>query len=206
METFELTAQLRTDTGKAASRRLRRTGFIPAIVYGAEKPPVPLTLNHGEVYKNLLDDRFFSHILSIKINDQTESVVIKEVQRHPWRPFVMHLDLQRVSETEILYKEVPLHFINEEKSVGVKQGGGVISHHLNQIEIRCLPKDLPEFILVDVTELQLNETIHLSNLVLPQGVEIVALTHGGPEHDLPVVSIHPPKGHVEEEDNQEQQS
>ena len=206
METFELTAQLRADTGKAANRRLRRTGFIPAILYGAEKPPVPLTLNHNEVYKHLLDDRFFSHVLSIKINEQTESAVIKEVQRHPWRPFVMHLDLQRIRETEILNKEVPLHFINEEKNVGVKQGGGVISHHLNQIEIRCLPKDLPEFIVVDVTELQLNETIHLSDLVLPPGVEIVVLTHGGPEHDLPVVSIHPPKSHVGEEDNQEQQS
>jgi len=205
METFELTAKLRADTGKAASRRLRHAGLIPAILYGAEKQPVPLTLNQNEVHKNLLDDRFFSHILSIKIDEQTtESAVIKEVQRHPWRPLVMHLDLQRVSETGFLHKEIPLHFINEDKSVGVKQGGGLVSHHLNQVEIRCLPKDLPEFIVVDIIELQLNETLHLSNLTLPPGVEIVALTHGGPEHDLPVVSIHLPKGHVEEENIQEQ--
>jgi large subunit ribosomal protein L25 len=199
MQEFELAAQRRTELGKGANRRLRRANLVPAVVYGANKDPVSLTLSHQELQKHLQQEAFYSHILTLKIDEQPERVVLKALQRHPYRPSILHVDFQRVSETQILYKTIPLHFINEDKCIGVKQGGGVISHHLAEVEIRCLPKDLPEFIAVDLGEINLNQVIHLSNLALPVGVEIVALLAGA-EHDLPVVSVHLPRGtHTEEE-------
>ncbi len=202
METFELTAQRRTDVGKGASRRLRRAGQVPAILYGADKEPVLLTLSHNDLFKQLEYEGFYSHILTVNIEGQIEKAILKDLQRHPYRPLLMHLDLQRVSEAKKIHLRVPLHFINEDKCIGVKQSAGIISHHLTEVEIRCLPKDLPEFIEVDLESINLNEIIHLSNLSLPKGVEQVAPAHGG---DLAIVSVHLPRGtHAEEETEEEE--
>ena len=194
MQTFELDAQPRELTGTSASRRLRKTGFIPAIIYGAHKDPQQLTIKHSELVRHLEEEAFYSHILDIKIEGQgVEKAVLKDVQRHPSKPFVLHIDLQRVSADEKLHMNIPLHFINEENCVGVKQGGGKIQHQLNEVEITCLPKDLPEYIEVDMQGVDLNQVIHLSDLKCPEGVELVELSHGT-EHDQPVVSVHAPRG------------
>jgi large subunit ribosomal protein L25 len=193
MEQFQLTAQKRMSLSQGASRRMRAKGQVPAIIYGASKAPVPITLDHNELSKNLEHEAFYSHILTINIEGQSEKAILKDLQRHPYRPFILHVDLQRVSETEKITIRVPLHFINEERCVGVKQGGGIISRQLIEVSIRCLPKDLPEFIEVDVAELNLNETLHLSDLKLPAGVELEALQHGGAE-DVSVVSVHSVRG------------
>ncbi|MEY3220770.1 MAG: hypothetical protein RIT27_2127 [Pseudomonadota bacterium] len=192
MNQFEVTAEIRQDQGKGASRRLRHAGKVPAILYGAGKEAVALTLRHSEMLRHLANESFYSHILSLKVGEKVEQVVLKDLQRHPARPIIMHADFMRVSASEKITMHVPLHFLNEQVCVGVKQGGGVISHQMVEIEIRCLPKDLPEFIEVDLLNLQLGQIVHLSELTLPAGVEIPMLAHGA-EHDLPVVSVH--KGH-----------
>jgi len=195
---FELNASVRHDLGKGASRRLRQENKVPAVIYGGGGEPMPLVLEHNKVLHSLEREAFYSHILTINIDGKTEKAVLKDLQRHPFKPAVLHLDLQRVNETEKLRMHVPLHFIGEDVAPGVKQSGGVVSHLINDVEIDCLPKDLPEFIQVDVSSLQLNETVHLSDLKLPAGVELVQLHHG-PEHDLPVVSIHLLRGIKEDE-------
>jgi large subunit ribosomal protein L25 len=195
---FELTSQLRTDLGKGASRRLRHAGHVPAIMYGAGKDPVALTFSHNELQRNLANEAFYSHILTIHIDGQAdEKAVLKDLQRHPSRPIIMHMDLLRVSETEEITIHVPLHFINQDICVGVKTGGGIISHLMVEVEIRCLPKDLPEFISIDLATAQVGDIIHLSDLQLPEGVHIPSLTHG----DHPVVSVHLPRGGEEAETN-----
>lgn len=197
---FELTAQLRTNLGKGASRRLRHAAQVPAIMYGAGKDPVALTFSHDELQRNLADEAFYSHVLTIHLDGQTdEKAVLKDLQRHPSRPIIMHLDLLRVSETEEITMHVPLHFINQEICPGVKTGGGVVSHLMVELEIRCLPKDLPEFIEVDVAPMQLGDIVHLSELSLPSGVHIPSLTHG----DQAVVSLHLPRGGGEETPGEE---
>jgi len=195
---FELTSQLRTDLGKGASRRLRHAGHVPAIMYGAGKDPVALTFSHNELQRNLANEAFYSHILTIHIDGQTdEKAVLKDLQRHPSRPIIMHMDLLRVSETEEITIHVPLHFVNQDICVGVKTGGGIISHLMVEVEIRCLPKDLPEFISIDLATAQLGDIIHLYDLKLPEGVHIPSLTHG----DQPVASVHSPRGGEEAETN-----
>lgn len=202
METFELNAQRRTEVGTSASRRLRRAGFVPAIMYGGDKEPLSLTLSHNELLKCLELEGFYSRILTVNIDNQPEKAVLKDLHRHPYRPVVLHLDLQRASETQKLHMRVPIHFINEDNCVGVKQGGGVVSHHLTDIEVSCLPQDLPEFIEVDLQEMNLNQIVHLSDLVLSEGVELVALIHKATEHNLPVVSVHLARGAKLEEEAQ----
>jgi large subunit ribosomal protein L25 len=193
---FELTSQLRTDLGKGASRRLRHAGHVPAIMYGAGKDPIALTFSHNELQRNLANEAFYSHILTIHIDGQAdEKAVLKDLQRHPSRPIIMHMDLLRVSETEEITIHVPLHFINQDICVGVKTGGGIISHLMVELEVRCLPKDLPEFISIDLATAQIGDIIHLSDLKLPEGVHIPSLTHG----DQPVASVHLPRGGEEAE-------
>ena len=206
MENFEINAQKRTDMGKGASRRLRRTGNTPAIIYGGGQKPIALTVSHNELLKHLEHEAFYSHILIVNIDNQPEKVILKDLQRHPYRPVILHMDLQRVSETEKVHMKVPLHFINEEACLGVKQGGGVIARQKSDLEIRCFPKYLPEFIEVDLAEIELNQIVHVSDLILPEGVELVTLTNKGDKHDLPVVSIHLARGDKTEEDegNEEQ--
>jgi large subunit ribosomal protein L25 len=185
---FELSAESRTDTGKGASRRLRHAGKVPAIIYGGGKDPQSLTLSHNEVLRNLEHEAFYSHILSIKIDGSETRAILRDLQRHPSRPVVLHMDLQRISESEKLKTQVPLHFLGEEDAPGVK-GGGLVSHDLTEVAIECLPKDLPEFIEVDISALDIGESIHLSGLTVPEGVTLTELARGE-DHDQNVVSIH----------------
>ena len=195
---FNLSAELRSDKGKGASRRLRRLGKVPGILYGAGEPPVQLSFNHNEVRNSLSHEAFYSHILKIKIGSEEHQAIIKDLQRHPAKPVVMHLDFLRVKDDIDIRVHVPLHFKNEKEAVGVKTQGGVASHNMIEVEIACLPRYLPEFIEVDILNLELNHALHLSDLKLPEGVRIVQLAYGE-EHDLPVVSIHHPRVEVEEE-------
>ncbi|MFT4581349.1 MAG: large subunit ribosomal protein L25 [Gammaproteobacteria bacterium] len=192
MEQFEITAEARELKGKGASRRLRHTGYIPAIVYGAGQEPVNIQLEHNDVIKHTEHEAFYSHILSLKLPTGTERVVLKDMQRHPYKALVLHMDFLRVNEKEKLTMRVPLHFINEETSLGVKSGG-VVSHVITELEVLCFPRDLPEYIEVDVANMNLGDTLHLSDITVPSGVEIASLLHGG-DDALPVVSIQLPKG------------
>jgi large subunit ribosomal protein L25 len=194
---FILNANGREDTGKGASRRLRRlAGEIPAIVYGGKKDPAKISLAHKDVAKALENEAFFSHIIDLVIDGKSEDVIIKDIQRHPAKALIMHMDFFRVSKTTKLQTRAPLHFINEETCVGVKMGGGLIARSMTDIEISCLPKDLPEYIEVDMAEVDLGQTVHLSDIKLPKGVESVALSYGD-DHDLPVAAVNKPKA-VEE--------
>ena len=195
---FNLSAELRSDKGKGASRRLRRLGKVPGILYGAGEAPVQLSFDHNEVQNSLSHEAFYSHILKIKVGSEEHQAIIKDLQRHPAKPVVMHLDFLRVKDNIEIRVHVPLHFKNEKEAVGVKQQGGVVSHNMIEVEIACLPRYLPEFIEVDVLSLELNHALHLSDLKLPEGVRIVQLAYGE-EHDLPVVSVHHPRVEVEEE-------
>lgn len=196
---FELNAEPRTDTGKGASRRLRHAGKIPAIMYGGNKDPESLTLDHNEVIRNLEHEAFYSHILTVKVGGTETRAVMRDLQRHPSKPFVQHMDLQRVSESEKLRMHVPLHFLGEEAAPGVK-AGGMVSHEIIEVEVECLPKDLPEYIEVDVSGLNVGDSLHLSDLVMPAGATLLELARGE-GHDLGVVSIHAKRGteEIEEE-------
>ncbi|MET0379337.1 MAG: 50S ribosomal protein L25/general stress protein Ctc [Spongiibacteraceae bacterium] len=201
---FKLSAKARTDVGKGASRRLRRlVGEIPAIVYGGEKAPQMLNVSHKDLSKALEDESFYSHIITLDIEGVgAESVVLKALQRHPAKPYLLHADFLRVDATHAITLRVPLHFLNAEKCVGVRLGGGTISHAISELEVRCLPKDLPEFIEVDLAELAVGQIIHISELTLPAGVESVQLAHGA-DHDLPVVTVMAPRGGADEEAKEE---
>jgi len=192
MNQFELSAEKREDVGKGASRRLRHADKLPGIVYGADKEPTMLTLDHNVVMHSLENEAFYSSILTLNVGKDSEKVVLKDLQRHPYKNRLMHIDLLRINEKEALTMRVPIHFINEDKAKGVKEGGGVISHVMTEIDIVCLPKDLPEFIQVDMLEIDLDETVHVSQLVLPEGVQVYSLLHGG-DDTQPVAAIHAPK-------------
>jgi len=199
-EEFELNCSVREDLGKGASRRLRRLNeSIPAVLYGGKKDPVSLTIAHKDIAKATENEAFFSHIITLNIDSKKEPAVIKALQRHPAKPFILHADFQRVDMKQELHVKVPIHFLNEEKCVGVKLGGGIIRHTLNEIEIVCLPKDLPEYIEVDMEEIDLNQSVHLSDITFPEGVRSVALSHGE-ESDLNVASVSLPRGGMEEEE------
>ncbi len=188
MTEFALNAEVRSDLGKGASRRLRRNAsLVPAVIYGGEKAPQSISLLAKDLAKLLENEAAFSHILSLNVDGSNESVLIKALQRHPAKGFVLHADFQRVVAGQKLTAHVPLHFLNEATAVGVKKGGGEVSHTLVEVEVSCLPKDLPEFIEVDLAKLELGQSLHLSDLKLPKGVELVALAHG---NDLAVANIH----------------
>ena len=190
---FTIHAKGREDTGKGASRRLRRlAGEVPAIVYGGKKAPAQISLSQKDITKALENEAFYSHIISLEVDGKSEDVIIKDLQRHPAKAYVMHMDFFRVSKTTKLQTRAPLHFINEEECVGVKLGGGLIARSMTDIEISCLPKDLPEYIEVDMAEVELGGSVHLSDIKLPKGVESVALSHGD-DHDLPVAAVNKPK-------------
>ena len=195
-ETFELKAQARSDMGKGASRRLRRAGQVPGIIYGGEKDPELISLAHNELVLHLENEAFYSHILTVKSPSGEQKVVLKDVQRHPAKPFILHIDLLRVKASEKLKMQIPLHFIGEDKAPGVKQGG-VVSHNIVDVEVSCLPGDLPEFIAVDVSGMDIGDSLHLSDIVLPSGVELTALQQG-PENDATVVGIAAARAEVPE--------
>ncbi|RUO59474.1 50S ribosomal protein L25/general stress protein Ctc [Pseudidiomarina insulisalsae] len=197
---FTIQAELRTDTGKGASRRLRRADKVPAILYGANKEAVSLTLDHNKVNNMADHEAFYSHILTLVVDGKKQQAILKDVQRHPYKPKLTHLDFQRVEKDQKLHTHVPLHFLNEKTAKGVKDEGGVVVHHINDVEITCLPKDLPEYLEVDVAALQIGDNLHLTDLQLPHGVELTELTKGE-DHDQAVVSIVAPR--VEKEETEE---
>ena len=203
---FVVNAQARADVGKGASRRLRRQGLVPVILYGSRKGPENLTVEQNKITKQLAQEAFYSNILTIDIAGRKERAVVRDIQRHPYKPLIMHMDFQRVTEDQAIRVNIPLHFINEETCKGVKQQGGAISHLLTELEVECLPKDLPEFIEVDVADLELGQTLHLSELTAPEGVRFTALVQSS-EHDTGIVNVHhiARAVEVEEEEGEEQE-
>ena len=193
MADFVLNAELRSDKGKGASRRLRRQADqVPAILYGAGKEPQPLSIRHQDLHKACESEAFYSNIITINVDGNAEDAILKDLQRHPARDRIMHADFLRILMDQEITVEVPLHFVNEETCVGVRQGGGNISHNMTSVEITCLPGDLPEFIEVDVEDVDVGSSIHMSELVLPQGLVIPSLQQGA-DHDHVVVSVNAPK-------------
>ena len=198
---FNIKATVRTDKGKGASRRLRHADKVPAILYGGKDEPIALELDHNKV-NNMADyEAFYSHILTLEIDGKKHQAILKDMQRHPYKPKLTHLDFQRVEKGHKLHTNLPLHFLNEETAKGVKEEGGVVVHHVNDVEIMVLPKDLPEYLEVDIANLSVGDTIHLTDLNLPEGVELVELTKGE-DHDQAVVSITAPRVEKEETDEE----
>jgi len=200
MSEHSIKATGRKDEGKGASRRLRHAAKIPAIVYGGQSAPKSIQLEHEKTWIASQNEWFYSSILSLDIDGQVERVLLRDMQRHPFKQQIMHLDFQRVSENEALRASVPLHFVNVEKSPAGKAADVVVTHELNEIQVSCLPKDLPEFIEVDLSNLNAGDTIHLSQVKLPQGVEVPELKLGA-DHDVAVVVAR--MGRVEEAPTEE---
>ena len=197
-EQIVLRAEFREGLGKGASRRLRRLSEkVPGVLYGGGADPVPLSLAYRELSKAMQEEAFFSQILELSVGDKTQACVLREVQRHPATDKVQHIDFLRIQENIPVQLHVPLHYVNEDQCVGVKLGGGRIAHNLIEVEVSCLPKNLPEYIEVDVAELEIGHSIHLSDVELPAGVTIVALGLGD-DHDIPVVSVAARRGGAEE--------
>ena len=192
MNEFTLNAQARTDLGKGASRRLRHAANIPAVVYGGNKPAESVTILAKEIAKLFENEAAYSHVIELNVDGAKQNVIVKAMQRHPSKQFIMHADFVRVVAGQKLTAIVPVHFVGEEAPV---KKGGEISHVLNEIEVTCLPKDLPEFIEVDLSALEIGAIIHLSDLKAPKGVEFVALAHGD---DKAVANVHAPRVAPEE--------
>ena len=200
---FNLDASVRTDLGKGASRRLRREDKLPGIIYGGEEAPVSITLDHNKVNNSADFEAFYSHVLEINLDGKVVEVLVKDMQRHPFKPKITHIDFQRVIAGQDVHTNVPLHFVNEEASAAVK-AGGIAEHHVTEIEVTCLPKNLPEFIEVDMAGVEMGQTLHLSDLTLPAGVSSVELAKNDEAHDLAVVTVKPaPKAADAEEDGEE---
>ena len=202
---FTINAKSREDTGKGASRRLRRlTGEVPAIIYGGKKDAEKISILHKDITKALENDAVYSSIISLSIDGKAEDTIIKDIQRHPAKQIILHMDFLRVSKTTKLQTRVPLNFINEDICVGVKLGGGLIAHTMTDIEVSCLPKDLPEAIDVDMAEVDVGQIVHLSDLTLPDGVESVSLSQGT-DYDLTVATVNKQKA-VEIDESSESES
>ncbi len=202
-EKFDLIAENREDNGKGASRRLRREGRVPAIIYGAGRPPRSLSFDHNKVLRQLENESFYSSVLNIKVGEKSQAAIVKDIQRHPARPIIMHIDLQRIVEDEVIKMNVPIHFIGGDVAVGVRDGGGSVSHLRTDVEVVCLPKDLPEYFEVDISELELDGMMYLSDLIVPEGVEIPELAQDV-DQVQPIVSIHIVKEVVIEEEVEEE--
>jgi large subunit ribosomal protein L25 len=195
---FTLVAEARNDLGKGASRRLRRlANLVPAIIYGGDQDPKSISLRVNEVAKAVESEAFFASMVTLDVDGTSETVVVKDMQRHPAKEFVMHIDFLRVDKNTKIVMHVPLHFINEESCPGVKNEGGTITHSVQDIEISCLPADLPEYIEVDLGALNVGDNIHLSDLSMPKGAESVALSHGE-DHDLLVAAVQAARVETEE--------
>ncbi len=191
---FELNAEARSEVGKGASRRLRRSADgIPGIIYGGDKKPQPLTLVRKDLEKALENEAFYSHVLTINVGSVKEKAILKDLQRHPAKNRVIHADFLRIKDDVALRVHVPIHFLNEATCHGVKMQGGIIQHQATDIEVQCLPKDIPSYIEVDMLNVHTGQIIHLSEVVLPAGVTSVALALGE-DHDLAIASVIAPKG------------
>lgn len=187
---FELAGEPRASFGRTDARRLRRAGKVPAILYGGGEGPESVILDHNTLSHQMEREAFYTSILTVKLGSKSQQVVVKEVQRHPARPIIMHLDFLRIREDQEITLSVRIHFLNEANAKGVKEQGGVVEHLVSDVEIRCLPRHLPEYLELDVAALELNQIYHLSDIKLPEGVTLVALSH---DHDEPVVAINPPR-------------
>jgi large subunit ribosomal protein L25 len=192
-QNLAINASIRHDIGKGASRRLRRAQRLPGVVYGGGKETTSLSFEHKEVVKALQGEAFYSHILTLNIDNEAERVILKDVQRHPYKQQILHIDFQRIRADEKITMNVPLHFIGEANAPGVI-AGGLISHLMTDVEISCLPEHLPEYLEADLSNLALNATLHLSDLKLPAHVEVVALSH---DNDQAIASIHSPRVEAE---------
>ena len=193
-QSIELNASPRTELGTSASRRLRQQGEnLPGIIYGGDNAPQPITLSANELTKAMQQEAFFSQIVNVRVDGAEQQALVRDMQLHPINDRVLHVDFLRVDADRPIHTHVPLHFVNEAKCVGVRTGGGSIAHNLVDVEVSCLPKDLPEFIEVDLVALELGQALHLSDLNLPEGVTSVALSYGE-DHDIPVVSVQAPRG------------
>ncbi|MCX4187008.1 50S ribosomal protein L25/general stress protein Ctc [Methylophaga sp. OBS4] len=209
---FEVHAEARTDEGKGASRRLRHAGKVPAVVYGADKEPVSVSLDHNQFIRHLAEEAFYAHILTLVIDGKKDQVVLKDLQRHPANDNkIIHADFLRIDAKHAMTMTVPLHFLGEDVAPGVKDGGQ-ISHMISEVEVSCLPQDLPEYIEVDLSAVEMDGSVHLSELVLPKGVSLTALSHGQEEaleegerssYDQAVASIHMPRVQAVEEEPSE---
>lgn len=185
---IQLNAEPREDSGKGASRRLRRADMVPAIVYGGDKPPVSITLAHNMFIHELDNEAIYTQLIDLTVGKVKEEVILRDLQRHPYKHRVLHADFYRIDKKKPIHVTVPVHTVNAEDCVGVKTDGGMLQHQISEIEIVCLPKDLPEYLEIDVAELHLGEILHLSDIKMPEGVEIVALTYGE-DHDMGVISV-----------------
>ncbi|HEU0196875.1 MAG TPA: 50S ribosomal protein L25/general stress protein Ctc [Nevskiaceae bacterium] len=198
-QTYVIHAEPRSLQGKGASRRLRREGKVPAILYGGSGKAVALSASHNELIKHAKDRGFFSQIVNVEVGNDRQQALVKDLQRHPARDQILHIDLQRVLADQLLRSRVQLEFVGKDVCPGIKTNGGVMEHHLIEIEIECLPKDLPESITVDVSAMDVDDVIRVSNLKLPEGVHSVALMH---KRDPSVVAVHLPRAAIEAEEQE----
>ncbi|MBT8084148.1 MAG: 50S ribosomal protein L25/general stress protein Ctc [Woeseia sp.] len=185
---FDLIAEFRQDQGKGASRRLRLQSKVPAIIYGGGREPRALAFDHNKLLRQMDSESFYSSVLNIKVGDTSQAAIVKDVQRHPAKRQVLHIDLQRIVEDQEIRMNVPLHFMGEEQAPGIKAGGSV-SRLMTEVEVTCLPRFLPEYLEVDISAMELDDMKHLSDLTVPEGVEIAELAQGE-GHDQPIVAIH----------------
>ena len=200
-ETLVLVAENRTDMGKGASRRLRRSGKVPAILYGGKTEPRALLLDHEVLLHQLENEAFYSSILTVTVGDKSQPCILKDLNRHPAKRLILHVDLQRVLEDQEIRVSVPIHFTNEDVCIGVKDQGGAISHLMTEVEVSCLPRNLPEYLEVDMAAMELDQLISLSEIPLPEGVEVPELAQ---ERDHPVASVHVIREMVIEEEVEEE--
>ena len=199
---FEVQAELREDMGKGASRRLRRhADKVPAIIYGGGKDPQALTIIRKDLERSLENEAFYSHILEVSVAGDVQKAILKDLQRHPAKDYVMHADFLRVSDKVSIKVNVPIHFLNEDTCVGVKMQGGIVQHQATDIEVSCLPADIPEYIEVDMAAIETGQIVHLSDVSLPEGVTSVALSLGE-DHDLAIASVIAPRGSSADEEEQ----
>jgi large subunit ribosomal protein L25 len=192
----EIKAQSRKDEGKGASRRLRHAAMVPAVVYGGAQPPQSIQIEHNTILLAAKHEWFFSSVLDLNVDGKVQKVLVRDWQKHPFKQQMLHMDFLRINENEAVRVNVPLHFLNQEKSPAGKTSGVVISHNLTEVEVSCLPKDLPEFIELDLVDLKPGDIIHLSQLKLPKGVNLPAL-HLGADHDITVVTANTVKEEAE---------
>ncbi len=193
---FELNVEVREKLGTGESRRLRKRGKVPAILYGGGQEPQSVMLEKDRLQLQMEQEAFYTSILTLKLGSDSQAVIVKDVQRHPAKRQVLHLDFQRILEDEKITLNVPIHFVGEDVAIGVIEQGGEIAHLVTDVEVSCLPRDLPEFLELDVTDLELNQLLHLSDVVVPEGVELYALAH---DQDPAVISINPPRREEEDE-------
>ncbi|XKE46653.1 50S ribosomal protein L25/general stress protein Ctc [Halomonas organivorans] len=204
MSDYTLTASVRNDLGKGASRRLRRANEqVPAIIYGGEQAPQPIAVDKTSFYKAIEEEAFFSSVINLKVDGKDQQVVVRDLQRHPYKPLVTHADFMRIDATHEITMRVPLHVVNAETAKGVKDEGGELHVLANEVEVSCLPKDLPDYLEVDIADVALGTTLHLSDLSVPAGVTLVALSHGE-EYDNAVLSITQAKVRGEEAEEGEE--